>query len=41
MIACENSGHIVAVANDFAEVSKIVKAGVRNKSIKDLEKLFI
>lgn len=35
MIACENSGHIVA--NDFAEVSKIVNAGATSKSIKDFE----
>ena len=35
MIACENSGHIIE--NDFAEVSKIVKAGATNKSIKDYE----
>ncbi len=38
MIACENSGHVVA--NDFAEVSKIVKAGAISKSIKDLENIF-
>ena len=35
MIACENSGHHVAY--DFAEVSKIVEAGVTSKSIKDYE----
>ena len=33
MIACENSGH--EVAYDFAEVSKIVEAGITSKSIKD------
>ena len=38
MIGCENSGHIVS--NDFAEVSKIVKAGAISKSIKDLENIF-
>lgn len=35
MIACENSGHDVFY--DFAEVSKIVDAGVTNKPIKDYE----
>ena len=35
MIACENSGH--GVFDDFAEVSKIVDAGVTNKPIKDYE----
>ena len=35
MIACENSGH--EVTYDFAEVSKIVKAGATSKSIKDYE----
>jgi len=35
MIACENSGH--DVADEFAEVSKIVSAGVTNKPIKDYE----
>ena len=34
MIAYENSGQIVA--NDFAEVSTIVKAGATSKSIKTL-----
>ena len=33
MIACENSGH--NVADDFAEVSKIVEAGATAKPIKD------
>lgn len=33
MIACENSGH--EVSYDFAEVGKIVEAGVASKSIKD------
>ena len=35
MIACENSGH--SVSNDFAEVSKIVEAGVTTKPKKDYE----
>jgi len=35
MIACENSGH--KVTNDFAEVSKIVYAGVTSKQILDYE----
>ncbi len=35
MIACENSGH--DVANDFAEVSKIVNAGATSKPITDYE----
>lgn len=35
MIACENSGHIIA--NDFLEVRKIVNAGVTSKPIKDYE----
>ena len=35
MIACENSGH--DIFHDFAEVSKIVKAGVTNKLVKDYE----
>ena len=35
MIACENSGH--SVLDDFAEVSKIVEAGVTSKKIKDYE----
>lgn len=35
MIACENSGH--NIQNDFAEVSKIVKAGATTKSINDYE----
>ncbi len=35
MIACENSGHIVS--DDFAEVSKIVEAGVTSKPTKDYE----
>jgi len=33
MIACENSGH--EIVHDFAEVSKIVEAGITSKSIKD------
>lgn len=32
MIACENGGH--EIEYDFAEVSKIVKAGATSKSIK-------
>lgn len=32
MIACESSGH--EIEYDFAEVSKIVKAGAISKSIK-------
>ncbi|MFR5188320.1 hypothetical protein [Peptostreptococcus sp.] len=32
MIACEDSGH--EIEYDFAEVSKIVKAGATSKSIK-------
>lgn len=35
MIACENSGH--SVLDDFAEVSKIVKAGATEKPVKDYE----
>ncbi len=35
MIACENSGHDVAI--DFAEVSKIVNAGATTKPTKDYE----
>ena len=35
MIACENSGH--SVLDDFAEVSKIVKAGATSKPMKDYE----
>ncbi len=35
MIACENSGH--SVIDDFAEVSKIVKAGATSKPMKDYE----
>ena len=35
MIACENSGHIIA--NDFPEVRKIVNAGATSKPIKDYE----
>lgn len=35
MIACENSGH--DISHDFAEVSKIVEAGVTNKPVKDYE----
>jgi hypothetical protein len=35
MIACENSGH--SVDSDFAEVSKIVKAGATTKKISDYE----
>ena len=35
MIACENSGH--SILNDFAEVSKIVEAGVTSKPTKDYE----
>lgn len=35
MIACENSGH--TVIHDFAEVSKIVEAGVTSKSVQDYE----
>jgi hypothetical protein len=38
MIVCENFGYIAA--NDFAEVSKIVKAGASSKFIKDLKNLF-
>ena len=38
MIACENSGHVVA--NDFAEVSKIVKASATSKFLNDLKNLF-
>ena len=37
MLACENSRYIVA--NDFAEVNKIVKVGATSKSIKDLENI--
>ena len=35
MIACENSGR--SIANDFAEVSKIVEAGATSKPKKDYE----
>lgn len=35
MIACENSGH--RVSDDFAEVSKIVEAGVTSKPTRDYE----
>ena len=35
MIACENSGH--DISHDFAEVSKIVEAGITNKPVKDYE----
>ena len=35
MIACENSGHIIA--DDFPEVRKIVSAGAMSKPIKDYE----
>lgn len=35
MIDCENSGH--DISHDFAEVSKIVEAGVTNKPVKDYE----
>ncbi len=35
MIACENSGHVVAY--DFAEVSKIVEAGATKKPVLDYE----
>ncbi|MGT2771288.1 hypothetical protein [Streptococcus marimammalium] len=35
MIACENSGH--EITYDFAEVSKIVEAGSKCKSIKVYE----
>ena len=35
MIACENSGH--SVIDDFAEGSKIVKAGATSKPMKDYE----
>lgn len=35
MIACENSGHIIA--DDFPEVRKIVSAGATNKPVKDYE----
>ena len=35
MIACENSGH--SIFDDFAEVSKIVEAGVTSKPKKDYE----
>lgn len=35
MIACENSGHILA--DDFPEVRKIVNAGATSKPVKDYE----
>lgn len=35
MIACENSGHIIA--DDFPEIRKIVSAGAASKPIKDYE----
>lgn len=35
MIACENSGHIIA--DDFPEVRKIVNAGATSKPVKDYE----
>ena len=35
MIACENSGH--EVTHDFAEVSKILEAGITSKPMKDYE----
>ena len=35
MIACENSGHIIA--DDFPEVRKIVFAGATSKPVKDYE----
>ena len=35
MIACQNSGH--SIDDDFAEVSKIVKAGATTKKVKDYE----
>ena len=35
MIACENSGH--RIEDDFAEVSKIVDAGISSKPILDYE----
>jgi len=35
MIACQNSGH--SIDSDFAEVSKIVKAGATTKKVKDYE----
>lgn len=35
MLACENSGH--NVLHDFAEVSKIVEAGISSKPVKDYE----
>lgn len=35
MIACENSGH--RVSDDFAEVSKIVEAGVTSKPTRNYE----
>ena len=35
MLACENSGH--SIDADFAEVSKIVKAGATIKSVIDYE----
>ena len=35
MIACENSGH--SVVDDFAEVSKIVDAGISSKPVLDYE----
>lgn len=35
MIACENSGH--NILNDFAEVSKIVEAGITSKPKKDYD----
>ncbi len=35
MIACENSGHIIAV--DFPEVRKIVSVGATSKPVKGYE----
>jgi len=36
MLACKNSGNVIA--DDFAEVSKIVEAGATSKAIVDVEK---
>lgn len=35
MIACENSGHIIA--DDFPEARKIVSGGATSKPVKDYE----
>lgn len=35
MIACENSGHIIA--DDFPDLRKIVSAGATSKPVKDYE----